>query len=67
MRRIEQLTLRLVAGQTCSECGGTAKVIACTEDPVVIKKILEHLKDKAETTAHTPLPESRAPPAGLFS
>ena len=43
------------------------KVIACIEDPVVIQKILDHLKDKAETTAHTPLlPESRAPPAGLF-
>ena len=42
------------------------KVIACIEDPVVIRKILDHLKDKAETTARTPLPESRASPAGLF-
>jgi hypothetical protein len=53
--------------ETCRECGGAMKVIACIEDPVVIQKILDHLKDKAETTAHTPLlPESRAPPAGLF-
>lgn len=36
------------------------KVIACIEDPVVIQKILDYLKDKAETTAHTPLPQSRA-------
>jgi hypothetical protein len=35
------------------------KVIACIENPVVIQKILDHLKDKAETTEHTPLPESR--------
>ena len=31
-----------------------------------LQKILDHLKDKAETPAHTPLPESRAPLAGLF-
>jgi hypothetical protein len=32
-----------------------------------LQKILDHLKEKAETTAHTPLlPESRMPPAGLF-
>lgn len=26
--------------QTCSECGGPVKVIACIEDPMVIGKIL---------------------------
>jgi hypothetical protein len=32
-----------------------------------LQKILDHLKDKADTTAHTPLlPASRAPPAGMF-
>lgn len=41
------------------------KVIACIEDPVIIKKILDHLKDKADVNAAAPLPESRAPPAGL--
>jgi hypothetical protein len=39
--------------ETCSECGGTVKVIDCIEDPVVIKKILGHLREKAEATAHT--------------
>jgi hypothetical protein len=33
---------------------------------VVNRKILDHLKDKAQTTAHTPSPENRAPPASLF-
>ena len=51
--------------ETCTECGGPVKVIACIEDPVVIKQILDHLKHKAETNEPSPLPESRAPPAGL--
>ena len=49
--------------ETCRECGGAVKVIACIEDPVVIKKILKHLKKKEEATDHNALPESRAPPA----
>ena len=55
--------------ETCRECGGAMKVIACIEDPVVIKKILDHLKKKAKTKEPKSLPESRAPPglqAGLF-
>jgi hypothetical protein len=51
--------------ETCRECGGAMKVIACIEDPVVIKKILDHLKEKAETNEPNPLPESRAPPVAL--
>lgn len=51
--------------ETCVGCGGAVKVIACIEDPVVIKKILSHLKQKAETHESSPLPESRAPSAGL--
>ena len=51
--------------ETCTECGGPVKVIACTEDPLVIKQILDHLKHKAETSETRALPESRAPPAGL--
>lgn len=47
------------------ECGGVVKVVACIEDPVVIQKILDHLKEKAETKDPNPLPESRAPPVGL--
>jgi hypothetical protein len=28
---------------TCTECGGQCRVIACIEDPKVIRKILSHL------------------------
>ena len=52
--------------ETCRECGGAVKVIACIEDPVVIKKILSHLACKAATKESSALPECRAPPAGLF-
>lgn len=36
--------------ETCSGCGGAMKVIACIEDPIVIKQILDHLKHKAVTS-----------------
>jgi hypothetical protein len=55
--------------ETCRECGGAMKVIACIEDPVVIRQILDHLKRKAQVSETRALPESRAPPAvhpGLF-
>ena len=48
--------------ETCSECGGAVKVIACIEDPVVIKKILAHLKEKIAPAGLDLLPPSRAPP-----
>ena len=51
----------------CPKCGGEAKVIACIEDPGVIKTILEHLKQKGEIQEAVKLPESRGPPqTGLF-
>jgi len=53
--------------ETCTECGGSVKVIACIEDPVVIKKLLTHLKAKAASMNSIQWPKSRAPPqAGLF-
>jgi len=33
--------------ETCRVCGGTAKVIACIEDPVVIETILAHIEAQA--------------------
>jgi len=36
-------------------------VIACIEDPVVIKKILMHLEEKSPSRAALLLPDSRAP------
>ena len=53
--------------ETCSACGGAVKIIACIEDPVVIRKILDHLKEKGECPEGIRLPESRAPPIGLFT
>jgi len=50
--------------ETCSECGGDVKIIACIEDPAVIQKILAHLEANASpvVTALPLLPECRAPP-----
>ena len=53
--------------ETCRDCGGTVKIIACIEDPVVIKKILTHLDEKASVTEKIRLPEYRVPPqSGVF-
>jgi hypothetical protein len=53
--------------EKCRTCGGAAKVIACIEDPVVIKKILTYLEEKLPTQAALLLPDSRAPPqSSLF-
>jgi hypothetical protein len=53
--------------EKCRICGGTAKVIACIEDPVAIKQILTHLENKEPTRAALLLPGSRAPPqSSLF-
>ena len=47
----------------CSHCGGVAKIIACIEDPLIIKKILEHLEAKSRAcTQANKLPEPRASP-----
>jgi len=32
--------------ESCDQCGGAVKVIACIKDPLVIKKILDHLDKK---------------------
>lgn len=48
--------------EICHHCGGAVKVIGCIEDPVVIKKRLDHVKKKAEGNEPDPLPQSRAPP-----
>lgn len=48
--------------ETCRECGGAVKIIACIEDPVVIKKILTHLKEKTTLAQPIERPKSRAQP-----
>jgi hypothetical protein len=32
--------------ETCPDCGGTLRVIACIEDPPLIAKILEHIRSR---------------------
>jgi hypothetical protein len=47
----------------CSRCSGAVRIIACIEDPVVIRKILEHLNKKCgPPVLVNRLPEPRAPP-----
>ena len=48
--------------EVCNECGGSVKVIACIEAPVVIKKIFDHLKEMGACQDAVRLPESRGPP-----
>jgi len=52
--------------ETCRECGGTVKVIACIEDPAVIRKILTYLDKQEPRQWAGRLPQGRVPPAGLF-
>jgi hypothetical protein len=53
--------------KTCRVCGGAAKVIACIEDPAVIRKILNHLQEKLPLDSGIRIPYPRAPPqASLF-
>ena len=47
--------------ETCRVCGGSMKVIACTEDSGVIKKILTHLGSKGLYLEAAGLPSSRVP------
>ena len=48
---------------TCEHCGGTVRIIACIQDPVVIETILLHLdgRDAARASPHAP---RGPPPAG---
>jgi hypothetical protein len=53
--------------EICRACGGAVKVIADIEDPVMIRKIRDHLKEKGEYPDAFRLPERRGPPpARLF-
>ena len=50
--------------ETCRKYPGLVKVIACIEDPRVIKQILDHLKYQAQTSGPGALPQIQAPPTG---
>ena len=44
--------------ETCPECGGKLRVIACIEDPPLIAKILGHVQRREALIGNTP----RSPP-----
>jgi ribosomal protein S27E len=53
--------------ETCEHCQGPVRIIACVEDPVAIKQILDHLASKESSAEQATLPPGRAPPQlGLF-
>ncbi len=50
----------------CNQCGGRVKIIATINDPIVIKKILNHIEKTEEPIAPAfHFPEAHAPPTGL--
>jgi len=53
--------------ETCEKCQGPVRIIACVEDPVVIRQILDHLASKETSTQQATRPPGKAPPQlGLF-
>ena len=48
--------------ETCEKCQGPVRIIACVEDPAVIRQILEHLRNTGSTDSQSRLPPPRAPP-----
>ena len=52
--------------ETCGQCGGRVKIISTIKDPIVIKKILDHLSKPPEPIPPAfQLPEAHAPPIRL--
>jgi len=53
--------------EICEKCQGPVRIIACVEDPVAIKQILDHLALKETSAEEITHPPGRAPPQlGLF-
>ena len=53
--------------ELCEKCQGPVRIIACIEDPMVIRQILEHLGSNESADHQAELPPGRAPPQiGLF-
>jgi len=36
--------------ETCDKCDGAVEVIACINDPAIVKRILDHLADPEKST-----------------
>jgi hypothetical protein len=50
--------------EICKSGGGRVKIIACVEDPLIIRKVLTHIDSKAGCGAARRFPPCRAPPQG---
>ena len=48
--------------ETCEHCGGAVNVIASIQDPIMIKKIPNHIERRAESATPLFRPFARAPP-----
>ena len=48
--------------ETCEKCQGPVRIIACVEDPMTIKQILDHLAAKQTSAQQAARPPGRAPP-----
>jgi hypothetical protein len=52
--------------ETCDQCGGVVKIIACFKDPAVIERILTRLNKITATAKPFLLHESRASPQAVL-
>lgn len=48
--------------ETCEACEGAVKIVAAIEDPVAIRKILDHLEDQGAMPEAYYRPAVRPPP-----
>jgi hypothetical protein len=58
LKRVFQIDI-----ETCPECGGKLRVIACIEDPPLIAKILGHVQWRQVSTGSAARGPPRGPPA----
>ncbi|MCP5348343.1 MAG: hypothetical protein H7A04_15925 [Pseudomonadales bacterium] len=42
--------------ETCEKCQGPVRIIACIEEPALIRQFLEHLRKKESEVSQTELP-----------
>ena len=48
--------------ETCEQCGGAVKMIACIKEPEVVKRILDHLQNRSESPQPASHPVHAPPP-----
>lgn len=57
LKRVFQIDI-----ETCEKCQGPVRIVACIEDPAVIRQILAHLRKRESADSQAQLPPERAPP-----